>query len=344
MKRAVALLLLAGLAMAAFAATPVPEAPHSALEAMGPQAADIVRLWRFFVLVCSVVFGAILAVLFWILWRTPRASEGSPPLIPDPAVPEARSRRNVVRAVMASVVLLLVLIVASVFTDRALGRIPLPDALAIEVTAHQWWWTVRYVQGSPSDTVETANEIHVPVGRPVVVKLNSDDVIHSLWIPNLAGKKDLIPGRTALMTFRADRAGTYRGQCAEFCGYQHALMGLLVVAHPPEEFERWLQAQRKPAAQPVDARAQRGQQLFQALSCALCHTVQGTQAGGKRAPDLTHLASRRTLAAGTLPNTAAQLSAWITDPQRFKPGTNMPATPMSPEDLQALVAYLETLK
>jgi cytochrome c oxidase subunit 2 len=343
-KGGAALLLLAGWAMAALAGTPVPEAPHSALEAMGPQAADIVRLWRVFVLICSVVFGAILAVLLWILWRTPRANEGSPALVPDPAAPETRSHRNVVRAVMASTVLLLVLIVASVFTDRALGRIPLGDALTVEVTAHQWWWTVRYPQGPPSDLAETANEIHIPVGRPVVVKLNSDDVIHSLWIPNLAGKKDLIPGRTAVMHLQADRPGVYRGQCAEFCGYQHALMGLLVVAHPPAEFESWLQAQRKPAAEPGEPRAQRGQQLFQSLSCAMCHTVQGTQAGGKRAPDLTHLASRRTLAAGTLPNTPEQLASWIADPQRFKPGTNMPATPMSAEDLQAIVAYLGTLK
>ena len=344
MKRGVALLLLAGAALAVFAATPVPDAPHSALDPMGPQAADIERLWRVFVLVCSAVFGAILAVLLWILWRTPRATESSPALLPDAAGPETRSRRNVVRAVMLSTVLLLFLIVASVFTDRAIGRIPPPNALTIEVTAHQWWWTVRYPQGSPSDTLETANEIHVPTGRTVVVKLNSDDVIHSLWIPNLAGKKDLIPGRTALMNFRADRPGVYRGQCAEFCGYQHAMMGLLVVAHTPEEFEGWLQSQRKPARQPGEPDAQRGQQLFQSLSCALCHTVQGTQAGGKRAPDLTHLASRRTLAAGTLPNTSERLSAWIADPQKFKPGTNMPATPMSAEDLKAIVAYLETLK
>jgi cytochrome c oxidase subunit 2 len=346
MKRSAMLAVCCLAAAVAWAGSPVPlpQAPHSALDAMGPQAADIVRLWRVFVVTCSVVFGAILAVLLWVLWRTPRATERAPADLSSTVVPEARTRRNVVRAVLASTLLLVMLIVASVFTDRSLARMPLADALTLEVTAHQWWWTVRYLQGSPSETVETANEIHVPVGRPVVVKLQSDDVIHSLWVPNLAGKKDLIPGRTALMQFQADRPGVYRGQCAEFCGYQHARMGLVVIAEPGEQFQAWLQAQRAPAAEPGEPQAQRGKQLFQALSCALCHTVQGTLAQGRRAPDLTHLGSRLTLASGTLDNTPQHLASWIADPQKHKPGTNMPATPMSQDDLQAIVAYLGTLK
>jgi cytochrome c oxidase subunit 2 len=231
-----------------------------------------------------------------------------------------------------------------VFTDRALAALSLKDAVTLEVTAHQWWWTVKYLDGGPSEQVETANEIHVPVGRPVVVKLLSDDVIHSLWLPNLAGKRDLIPGRTALVQFRADKPGQYRGQCAEFCGFQHALMGLLVVAEPPAQFDAWLQAQRQSATPPTDAQALRGQSVFQSVSCAMCHTVQGTLAQGKRAPDLTHLASRQTLAAGTLPNTPQHLASWIADPQKHKPGTSMPATPLSADDLQAIVTYLGTLK
>jgi cytochrome c oxidase subunit 2 len=343
MRRALlaSMLLAAG---AALAANPLPDAPHEVLNAMGPQAAHIVQLWRVFVVTCSLVFGAILAVLLVLLWRTPRADEAAPAELASMDDPEPRSRRHVVRAVVASTVLLLVLIVASVFTDRALARLSLADAVTLEVTAHQWWWTVRYLDGQPSEQVETANEIHVPVGRPVVIRLKSDDVIHSLWVPNLAGKRDLIPGRTALMTFRADQPGTYRGQCAEFCGYQHALMALVVVAEPPEQFQAWLQAQRAPAPEPTDARQQRGKQLVQSVSCAMCHTVQGTLAQGKRGPDLTHLASRRTLAAGTLPNTPQDLARWIADPQQHKPGTNMPATPMSGEDLQAIVAYLGSLK
>jgi cytochrome c oxidase subunit 2 len=250
----------------------------------------------------------------------------------------------VATAVTASILLLLVLMVASFFTDRALARLPLKDAINIEVTAHQWWWTVKYVNGPVSETFETANEIHVPVGRPVLVRLKADDVIHSLWIPSLAGKKDLIPGRTSTMAFRADKPGLYRGQCAEFCGFQHAFMAFDVQAHEPAEFEAWRQRQLAPAPEPTDARTQRGKALFQSTSCAMCHAVQGTLAQGRRAPDLTHFASRRTIGAGTLPNTPGNLASWIADPHKHKPGVNMPANPMSGEDLAALVAYLGMLK
>ena len=328
----------------AFAATPLPQARHYALDAAGPQAAHTAQLMRIFLGVCTAVFVAILAGLAYVLWRGPRAGSDTPPDLSSVNRAEPRTRRNVTSAIAASVLLLLALIVSSVFTDRALARLPLVDAVNIEVTAHQWWWTARYVNGGPSDSFETANEIHVPVGRPVVVKLKADDVIHSLWVPNLAGKKDLIPGRTALMEFRADQPGVYRGQCAEFCGYQHALMGLLVTADPPARFDAWQQAQRAPATQPADARAQRGKMVFEAAACAMCHTIQGTSAQGKHAPDLTHVASRQTLAAGTLPNNAQALGAWIANPQIFKPGTNMPKVPLSPPDLDAVVAYLGSLR
>ena len=332
-------------AAAAVAATPTPDAPHDVLQAVGPQAAHIVDLWRIFVTTCAVVFGLVLAVLLIILWRSPRATEAAPADLSSTVAPEPIATRRVTIGVAASTVLLVLLTVASVFTDRALARISLKDAVTLEVTGHQWWWTARYLNGaSASDVVETANEIHVPVGRPVVVTLRSDDVIHSLWLPNLAGKRDLIPGRTSYITFRADKPGAYRGQCAEFCGYEHALMALLVVAEPPEKFEAWLQAQRQPAAEPSDPRAQRGKVLVQSMSCAMCHTVQGTLAQGKRAPDLTHVASRQTLAAGALPNSQEALMRWIADPQHVKPGSNMPATPMSSDDLQAIVAYLGGLK
>jgi cytochrome c oxidase subunit II len=341
----VILLAAAGsLVLPVLAATPTPDAPHSVLDAMGPQAAHIVDLWRIFVVTCAVVFGLILAALLIVLSRTPRAVLDTPPDLSTVNVPEPGPRRRVATAVGISAVLLVLLIVASVFTDRALAALSLKDAVNLEVTGHQFWWTVRYLNGPPSDTFETANEIHVPVGRPVIVKLVSDDVIHSLWLPNLAGKRDLIPGRTALMQFRADKPGIYRGQCAEFCGYEHALMGLLVVADPPQQYDAWLQAQRQPASPPSDTLALRGKAVFESVSCAMCHTVQGTLAQGKHAPDLTHLGSRQTLAAGTLRNTPQELASWISDPQKLKPGTNMPATPLSPQDLQAVVAYLGTLK
>jgi cytochrome c oxidase subunit 2 len=229
-------------------------------------------------------------------------------------------------------------------TDRALAHLPLQDALPIRVTAHQWWWEVLYDDPQPGRIFSTANEIHVPVGRPVVVTLLADDVIHSFWVPSLHGKKDLIPGRTNVIEFRADQPGTYRGFCAEFCGLQHAFMSFDVVAMPPQEFDAWAQHQREPAPEPADASARRGRELFLSGSCMLCHAVHGTPANARKAPDLTHVATRERLAAGRIPNTPQDLAAWIADPQKIKPGVNMPAHPLPPDDLQALVAYLGTLK
>jgi cytochrome c oxidase subunit 2 len=341
---ALAVLLVTSLAQYALAATPVPQAPHDALDAMGPQAGHIVDLWRVMLWTCSLVFGAILAAIVFVILRAPKSGESSAPDLSTLNQPEPRVRRNVTASLVASSLLLFALVLASVFTDRALARMSLTNAMNIEVTAHQWWWTVRYLDGGHADTFVTANEIHVPVGRPVILQLKADDVIHSLWVPNLAGKKDLIPGRSTLMQFRADRPGTYRGQCAEFCGYQHALMGLLVVADAPAQYDAWVQTQRTPSLPPTEAKAMRGRQLFESTSCAMCHAIGGTQANAQHAPDLTHVGSRATLAAGTLPNTPSDLASWIRDPQKLKPGTNMPATPMSRDDLDALVAYLGSLK
>jgi cytochrome c oxidase subunit II len=324
--------------------TPIPDAPHSMMAPLGPQAQHVLELWNVFVVVCGGVFAAVLAALVIVLMRRPRADVGTPPDLSTLNRAEPRLRRSVASAVTASVLLLIALMVASFFTDRALARLSLNDAVHIEVTAHQWWWSAAYLDGEPNQHLETANEIHVPVGKPVIIRLKSADVIHSLWVPNLAGKKDLIPGRTAMINFRADKPGIYRGQCAEFCGLQHALMGLLVVAEPPAQFEQWKQASLAPAPEPADAGAQRGKALFQSVSCAMCHAIGGTLAQGKQAPDLTHLASRQTLAAGTLNNTPENLASWIADPQHHKPGTNMPATPLSKEDLAAIVGYLGTLK
>jgi cytochrome c oxidase subunit II len=291
-----------------------------------------------------VVFAAILLALLYLLRRTPRAGNDTPPDLSMVNRPEPRPQRNVTAAVIASVLALMALIVASVFTDRALAKLSLADAVNIELTAHQWWWSARYINGGPSDIFVTANELHIPVGKPVVINLKAEDVIHSLWVPSLAGKKDLIPGRSALLQLRADKPGIYRGQCAEFCGLQHALMGLLVVADPPEQYQAWVQAQRAPAPEPHEANAIRGKALFQSGSCAMCHAIQGTLANAQHGPDLTHVASRQTLAAGTLRNTPQELADWIRNPQTHKPGTNMPATPLSQDDLDALVAYLGGLK
>jgi cytochrome c oxidase subunit 2 len=178
----------------------------------------------------------------------------------------------------------------------------------------------------------------------VVLILNADDVIHSFWVPNLAGKKDLVPGRTQTFWFQADTPGVYRGQCAEFCGYQHAKMGLLVIADPPAQYAAWASAAQSAPPPPTDPVAARGQQVFLTSSCAMCHAIQGTPAGSHAGPDLTHLASRQTIAAGALRNTRGSLAGWIVDPQRIKPGAHMPPNQLAPQDLEALLTYLQTLK
>jgi cytochrome c oxidase subunit 2 len=248
-----------------------------------------------------------------------------------------------VTALAISVVGLLGLTAFSALTDRALAGLSEMDAVRIKVTAHQWWWEVSYEDTRPARVFSTANELHVPVGRTVVATLESSDVIHSFWAPNLHGKRDLIPGRSSTIKFRADEPGLYRGQCAEFCGYQHAYMAFLVVAEPPAEYERWTAAQRMSASAPTNPDTQHGARVFLASTCAMCHSIQGTPANGKSAPDLTHIASRHTIAAGTLPNDGPHLAAWISDPQRYKPGANMPATSLAPDDLSALIAYLQSL-
>jgi cytochrome c oxidase subunit 2 len=317
---------------------------QDALRPFGVQAEHIGRLWNLTLGLCTVVFVLVLGACLYALWRAPRAGAGTPPDLSSLAGPEPRIWRTVKWATAAATAGLLVLLVGDVLTSRALAQLPLRGAVNIELVGHQWWWEARYKDADASREFSTANELHIPVGRPVVVTLRSNDVIHSLWIPNLQGKKDLIPGRTATMRLRADRAGSYRGQCAEFCGLEHAMMALLVEAEPNERYEAWAARQRQPALEPKEASAQRGREVFLSKSCVMCHTISGTTANAKLGPDLTHLASRRTIASGMFPNNRGHLAGWIADPQSLKPGVNMPANALNPDDLQALLAYLETLK
>jgi cytochrome c oxidase subunit 2 len=242
-----------------------------------------------------------------------------------------------------STVLLLGLLVASFFTDRALARLPLADAVHIELTAHQFWWDARYDDAEPSRIFTTANELHVPVGRPVVLTLRAADVIHSFWVPSLHGKKDLIPGRESTLAFRADRAGVYRGQCAEFCGTSHANMLLRVVAEPTDAFERWVASERAPALQPPAGLAADGAAVFAASACVGCHTVRGVSSG-VLGPDLTHFGRRATVGAGVLPNTVDNVTAWILDPPRIKPGATMPALGLTEAQARSIAIYLLSLK
>lgn len=236
---------------------------------------------------------------------------------------------------------LILLPIAFAFNMGSLAQLSNPSqaAITIEVTGHRWWWEVRY----PDEDVVTANEIHIPVGQPVQLQLTSADVIHSFWVPQLHGKIDMVPGEVNSLRLQADDAGEYRGICAEFCGAQHARMQLVLVASPPEEFQAWLANQRQPAPEPASEITRRGQQVFLGSACVYCHTIRGTNASGEVGPDLTHLRSRRTLAAGTLLNTRGNLAGWILDPQHIKPGNLMPPTHLPSEDLLPLLEYLDTL-
>lgn len=317
---------------------------QDALRAAGVQAAHIGALWNGTLALCTFVFVAIVVATIIAVWCAPRADAATRPDTSSLEGPERRIWHRVGWATGASIVGLLVLLAGDVFTSRALARLPLQDAVNIELIGHQWWWEARYRDADPSREFTTANELTIPVGRPVIVTLRANDVIHSLWVPNLAGKKDLIPGRTATLRLRADRAGTYRGQCAEFCGLEHALMALLVHAVPNGDYEAWAANQRQPAREPADAVARHGRDVFLGSSCVMCHTITGTPAQAVMGPDLTHVASRQTIAAGMFPNNRGHLAGWIGDPQALKPGVNMPANTLPPDDLQALLAYLETLR
>ncbi|MEM5436098.1 cytochrome c oxidase subunit II [Paraburkholderia diazotrophica] len=317
---------------------------QNALQPAGAQAAHIARLWNLTLVVCGVVFAGVLLATLVALARRRRGDARTPP---DPAsanAPEQRTRRFVIGATGLSVVLLVGLVVADVMTDRALSRLPVDDAVHIEVTGEQWWWQAAYAPDGGNAGFVTANELHVPVGRPVIVSLKAGDVIHSFWVPNLHGKKDMLPGVDSTIEFRADHEGVYRGQCAEYCGAEHALMAMLVVAQPPDRYAAWLKQQSAPAVSADDALAVRGRQVFLQSSCAGCHSVRGTSAQGMLAPDLTHLMSRQTIASGVLANTQANLLAWIRDPQALKPGTTMPSVPLAADDLRAVVAWLGTLQ
>jgi cytochrome c oxidase subunit 2 len=261
-----------------------------------------------------------------------------------PASSEPALNRGVGLATAVTVAILLGLVIASAVTGSGLSRYGLQDPLNIMVTGNQWWWQVDYESPQPNLTLTTANEIHVPVGRPVVLKTTSRDVIHSFWVPNLSGKIDSIPNHVNTVWFRADKAGVFRGQCAEFCGLQHAHMALLVIAEPPEKFYAWLNKQREPARAAATATEIRGRDVFLSAPCVLCHSIRGTGASGQVAPDLTHIGSRQTIAAGTLPNTPGNLGGWITDSQRIKPGNHMPPMNLKSDDVQPLLNYLESLQ
>ncbi len=314
---------------------------HSTFHSHGVQAAHIQDLWWLMFWVCSAVFVLVMVALGAAITRQPGETGLAGPIPPESRL---RMSRVVAGAVGVTVLTLFVLLFASVSTGRAIESLRASRAVTIKVTGHQWWWEVEYDDPVPARIVQTANEIHIPAGRPVRIELASADVIHSFWVPSLHGKRDLIPGHDSEIWLQADRPGVYRGFCAEFCGHQHAHMGLLVIADPPDQYAAWYAGQLQTPPPPASALLQHGRQVVESGPCAVCHNIQGTQAGGRLGPDLTHLASRRTIAAATLPNTPGNLGGWIVDPQTVKPGNQMPANSLSSGDLQAVLAYLESLQ
>jgi len=241
------------------------------------------------------------------------------------------------------VVVLSALLIWGLSLTARLTEAPRPGDLRVRVTGEMWWWRVAYLDAAGRETFQDANEIHIPVGRPVALELESTDVIHSFWVPRLAGKLDMIPGRRNVLRVQADRPGIYSGQCAEYCGGAHALMAFVVVAHAPEDYERW----RARAARPAQAALHQapGALVFQNSGCGACHSIRGTAANGVAGPDLTHVGSRRTLGAGVLPNNTWTMAGWIADSQAIKPGNRMPAYPvLNGQDLRATADYLESLK
>ena len=217
---------------------------------------------------------------------------------------------------------------------------PGSTSLTIEVVGHQWFWEARYA----GTTAVTANEIHIPVGQRVRIDATTADVIHSFWAPQLNRKIDLIPGRRNQILLQADRPGVYRGQCSEFCGIQHANMGTYVFADPPGRFKKWLANMARPAPKPKTAEERKGRVIFLSHACSGCHTIRGTSADGKIGPDLTHVGSRTTLGALTIPNRPGYMSSWIDNPQQLKRGVKMPSLQLKAAQIESIVAYLESLK
>jgi cytochrome c oxidase subunit 2 len=311
---------------------------QSALDPAGPQSAHISWLWWLMFWVSVGVFVLVMGLVLAAVAR-----QGRPQIDPD-AAGESGLTKAVSIGVGTTVVILFALLVATMATHRAILSLGAESAVTINVTGHQFWWEIEYDDAVPVRRVTTANEIHIPVGRPIVLKVMSRDVIHSFWAPNLNGKRDLVPGIMTAIWLQADHAAVYRGQCAEFCGRQHAHMAFEIVAEPDAQFERWLDAQRLPAMSPQPGAEDRGRDVFMNAQCVLCHTVRGTPAAGKVGPDLTHVGARGKIASGTLQTNAADMAAWIRDPQHIKPGSQMPPTHLDDGQIQALSEYLVSLK
>jgi cytochrome c oxidase subunit II len=309
---------------------------QSALHPQGSSAIELSKLIWAMIGVCTIVWLLVMLALVAGIARSRRNRLESDT--------NERSMSIVVTgATIATAAVIAGLTLASFYTTRSLASAS-DDALVITVRGQQWWWQLLYHGDGPAKAFETANELHIPVGRDVRLQLEAPDVIHSFWVPSLAGKQDLVPGRHNSLTIRAERPGVYRGQCAEFCGMQHSHMAIYVIAEDEADYRRWEVHQRQNAETAKDSGIAAGREVFMRKPCAACHTIRGTQAAGTAGPDLTHIASRRTIAAGLIDNTRGAMAAWIADPQTMKPGNNMPLVELTSDELRQLSAYMESLK
>jgi cytochrome c oxidase subunit II len=310
------------------------EGPQSALDTAGSAAREIASLWWLLASGAVVIFLIVIGCAVYATRVAPRAH-------PD----FAGTWFILGGGVLLPVVVLTLLLTHSFLLGRDLSRPLPPGTLRIEVVGKQWWWEVRYFLPGRDEPVVSANELRLPAGEAVELYLSSSDVIHSFWLPSIAGKRDMIPGQVNRLVLEAEEEGVYRGQCAEYCGGAHALMAFYAIAAPPEEFAAWLEREAGPAMEPDDAFLEQGRDLFLSSGCGTCHTVRGTAAQGTFGPDLTHLGSRRSLGAGILPNNVGTIAGWIVDAQHIKPANKMPSfNVFSGEELRALAAYLASLE
>jgi cytochrome c oxidase subunit 2 len=317
---------------------------QSALGGDALESSNFLTLFAVFMVVCTVMYLLVIGALVIGMWR--RRTPGGELTVESGGHHQSTPAFRIALIGWTALILvgLTALTIASFFTDRSNASVARHPGLTLKVIANQWWWDVEYTTHDASKMIRTANEIHLPVGVPAEITLQSNDVIHSLWIPNLAGKQDLIPGRVTDLQLLPRKTGTYRGQCAEFCGIQHAHMALDVTVESKADFEKWVASQQRVAFAPTTPLQLAGYRYVTTRQCSACHNITGTPAGGTVGPDLTHFASRRSIGAGTLPMNTGNLYGWVADPQSQKPGNKMPTIGLSPDELHAVVAYLGTLK
>jgi cytochrome c oxidase subunit 2 len=316
--------------------------PLGYLDSAGQNGKIILPL-TWFTLIVSIVVCVVIAILLWLAVRRARAAANVDEIR---ALGVSRGASGLSWIGVGIGISAVPLLITLVWTMVALAKTSVPlskGQLTLDVTGRQWWWDVRYDAQEPDKSFTTANEIHIPVGVPVLVRLHGGDVIHSFWVPKLSGKTDTIPGQINTTWLEATQPGRYRGRCGEYCGYQHAHMAFEVVAEPMGDFERWREHQLQPAPAPATPQQKRGMQLVE-YRCGLCHGVHGTTAAALSAPDLTHVMSRRLIAAGALVNGVGTLGGWIEGAQQLKPGTLMPNQNLTAEQLSDTLAYLETLQ